>query len=472
MAVNTPNAVYSENLPVWQMMDDVCGTERDVKAKTTQYLPLVCACEDAKLNELMYEAYLKRAVFYPITADTLQSNIGLAFAEDPDFVADGMDFLEKDADGAGMSLWQLAQVGLGYQLQYGRGGFLVDHPPVTGGVSKTDVLKKGIRPTVTLYNPKNILNWRTRFINGSHLISLLVLQETSFEVDPMDEFKEIEVKTYRVLRLDEQDEYTVQLYTQRGSEEIKEGELLKPTNKNGSRWKYIPFQPIGAKANDFHIDAIPLEPIASINLAHYRNSAEYEQNLFYSNQAQPVISGLSPVDLQRLQGGGVKLGAATPILLSGNGAFQYVQTQTSGVAKEGMQDKLTYMQLLGAKLTESNEVAKTATQSDNEQMTKHSVLSLCVANMNEAMENVLNWCAEYYGSGYNAKFTIKQDFAKGKISLEELKQYQTMVAAQLMSQETFWNIVRTGKKPINEFSDEMLLIEKQTDGTSNQEQLE
>ena len=94
------------------------------------------------------------------------------------------------------------------------------------------------------------------------------------------------------------------------------------------------------------------------------------------------------------------------------------------LAREAMNDKKQYMQDLGAKLLDSSAVNKTATQINSEDATNHSVLSLCVSNLNEAMEYCLKWCAAFYGSGSNARFAIKQDFARGRISLEDLKFYQ------------------------------------------------
>ena len=459
MSVEQTNALYNSMLSVWNEMDDVCMGERQVKAMRERYLPMINACDDTQENIAYYDAYLKRAVFYPIAKDTLQNNVGLAFSEDPSFEPDGMDFLKSDADGAGNSLYQLNQTALNHLLKYRRGGYLVDHPVNEGGASRSDVAN-GIRPTVVLYSPKSIINWRVKKINGTYKTSLVVLLEKSTQVDPHDEFNEVEVKNYRVLRLDEDNKYCVQVYSD-ASGKLEASDVYYPTNSKGSKWGFIPFQPIGAQVNDFNIDEIPLEPIASVNLAHYRNSAEYEQSVFYTSQVQPVITELDEAWRDWLKENGMVLGSATPLMLPSGADFKYVQTNESNSAKDGMTDKLNYMQLLGSKVTEANQVAKTATQSDNEQMTKHSVLSLCVSNLNEAMESVLFWCSEYFGSGDKAKFTIKQDFAKGKIGLEELKFWQSEMVAENISKETFYYIKKNGKLPEIDFEGEQARIESE-----------
>ncbi|MFY0084761.1 DUF4055 domain-containing protein, partial [Acinetobacter baumannii] len=74
-------------------------------------------------------------------------------------------------------------------------------------------------------------------------------------------------------------------------------------------------------------------------------------------------------------------------------SFDYKQVAESTLAKQAMDAKEKYMQAMGAKILETEQVNKTATQSNNEKLAQYSVLSLCVANTNEAMEYALKWCA-------------------------------------------------------------------------------
>jgi hypothetical protein len=76
------------------------------------------------------------------------------------------------------------------------------------------------------------------------------------------------------------------------------------------------------------------------------------------------------------------------------------------------------------------------------------------------MEYCLNWCAAFYGSGNDAKFTIKQDFARGRISLDDLKFYQSEVVAGRMSAKTLHEIMATGKIPELDFDEERIRIEE------------
>lgn len=462
MAVNTPNKAYNDALLTWQMMDDVCSGSQAVKRGGIKYLPQACSCGDKAQDDKLYNDYKARAVFYPVTKDTQQNLVGIAFSEDPSFEDDGMDFLAEDADGSGKSIFQIAQTALGEQLKKGRGGFFVDYPQVQGGVSKADVAK-GIRPTIVFYDAIDIINWRVRKIGGTWKTSLIVLSEKSMIVDPHDEFTEKEVTNYRVLKLDDDNLYCQQLY-QDIDGALTPQEVFYPLNAKGQKWTEIPFMPLGSQSNDFNMDSIPLESLATINLAHYINSAEYENSVYICGQVQPVINELDDDWRDWLAKNGTKLGSANLLTLPKGSSFAYVSASIDMVAKEAMDAKMSYMSALGAKVLDKAEGNKTATQVDSEDTKNYSVLSLCVANLNEAMENCLRWCAEYHGSGFDAKFTIKQDFAVGEIGLEELKFYQSEVVAGRMSKETLHYIIQNGKKPEISFEEEEARVAAQGQG--------
>lgn len=465
MTVDTQNALYKENIDRWQMMDDVCNGARAVKKASTKYLPYNFNCQTETESKDRYLAFLARAVFYPVTKDTLNNNVGLAFSEDPEFDPDGMDFLKNNADGAGTSIYQLNQKALGLLLKHGRGGFFVDYPQTESGATRADVEQRGIRPTVTLYDAKQIINWRVKKFGGVFKTSLIVLYEESVQIDPQDEFSNKLVKTYRVLRLDDEQKYSVQVYTDSTGELIA-GDIIQPRNSKGQLWDFIPFICIGSQVNDFSIDEIPLEAMAEINLAHYRNSASYEQAVHICGEVQPVMSELDEDWRNYLVENGIKLGSYTPLLLPQGGKFEFVSAQVEMLSLDAMKEKMDYMSALGAKVTDVSLSAKTATQVDSEDIKAYSVLSLCVANLNEAAEYYLKWCADYYGSGYEAKFAIKQDFAVGEISLDELKFYQSEVVAGRMSKQTLHEIIATGKKLEISYEDEQKRIEEDQNGVT------
>ena len=446
MAVDSKHPLYDENLYRWKLVNDVCDGSQSIKKMGVQYLPVVNACATDAENLAYNDSYRQRAVFFEVTKDTLQSHVGLAFSEDPTLKPDGLDFLKKNADGNGKSIYQLNQLALEGLLRQGRGGFFVDFPSVTGSMSQAEIERLNIRPSIVYYPSLNIINWDKRKVGGVYKNSLIVLHEVSEKRDEQDGFKFKKFNRYRVLRLEENNTYSVQVYSDESGSIVADEKVL-PKKKGGAFFDEIPFIPLGSQVNDFSIDSIPLESLALMNLAHYRNSAEYENSVFICGQIQPVISGLSEEWRDHLEKSGIKLGSFSPLTLPEGGSFQFAQAESNMVAREAMKDKFDYMQALGAKVLDKTTANKTATQVNEEAATQHSVLSLCVSNLNEASEYYLKWCAEFEGRGFEAKFSIKQDFARGEIGLEELKFYYELVVSGDLSKQTFHEIRTTGKVP-------------------------
>ena len=462
MAVNSKHPKYAEFEGRWKVVHDLCDGANAVKKAGVLYLPEIRVSKDQKENDLRNQAYRDRAVLYEITKDTKQELIGIAFSEDPNFDPDGMEFLKYNADGTGKSYYHLMQSALGGLLDAGRGGLFVDYPQTDGATSVAEVERLGILPTVVHYKTLSIINWGVRKVGAHFKTALVVLAEKDSIVDPSDEFRLKEIQLYRVLRLDQNGEYCVQIYSDRTGTLQADSEPYYPTDANGAKWNEIPFIPLGSVANDWEIDNIPLESLALMNIAHYHNSAEYENSVFLCGQIQPVMTGLDTDWRDWLQENGVMLGSTTPLMLPTGATFTFAQAEEQMIAKEAMEAKEKHMKALGAKLLEENQVVKTATESNNESMAKYSVLSLCVANLNEASEIVLRWCAKYFGSGDKAKFTIKQDFAKGKLSLDALKFYNELVQQGKLSRETFHTIRTTGKVPEIDYEEEEQRIEAET----------
>ena len=181
-------------------------------------------------------------------------------------------------------------------------------------------------------------------------------------------------------------------------------------------WDRIPFVIGGSDSNDWCEQNIPLESLAKMNLAHYRNSADYEQSAFICGQVQPWMSGVSEQRMEALEKQQIRIGAGAMIMLEENGKFGFAQAEPNGLAGEAMDKKYAIMQALGAKLAqESDSKVRTATQSNHEAGVQNSTASMCVSNLNEAIHDAILLSHEYLGITYTAKdgeylFKAKQDF--------------------------------------------------------------
>ena len=381
----------------WEMVRRVCRGAQAVKGGG--FLPYLNAQDESDENKARNEAYVDRAVFYNVTGRTRDGLLGLAFRRDPDTeqLPEKLKYLLQNADGNGSSIYQQSQAAVVSVLETGRHGLLVDY---------SESLSK---PLIKSYQAEDIINWRTEIVDGETHLTLLVLHEiheeaTGYETTCIDQWREYVladgVVTTRLWRK-----------TSAGIAQVSEDVILK--SSRGSL-PAIPFVFIGAQNNDESIDEAPLFDLAHLNVAHYRNSADYEDSVFFAGQAQPWISGLTEEWRDHLEKSGIYVGSRSPIPLPVNGAFGFAQVQPNTLAKEAMDQKEAQMSALGAQLLENSKAAKTATQDDNEKEATTSVLSTVVGNVSEAYARAFVFCGQFLGQEFSppAQYKINQDFVR------------------------------------------------------------
>lgn len=369
---------YKAAAPQWKLVRDVCRGGEDINT----YLPELVEQDDARKKKRNKD-YQDRAVFYPITGNTRNGMIGMAFKKDPLVaVIEKLSCLKDDADGAGSSIYQLAQSSLESVLEVGRHGLYVDY----NSDSKL--------PYIFQYRAEDIINWRTARINGRTMLTLVVLRET---VEEEDGFGFKDAVQYRVLAI-EDGHFICRVYRKAVGQSVFQidSEYIPERAGNGA-WEEIPFTFIGAQNNDHTIDEAPLLGLAKINLGHYRNSADYEDSVFFCGQVQPYLGGLDTTWRDHLEKTGVVVGSRSPVMLPKDGFFGYAQAQPNMLAKEAMDSKRDYMVALGAQLVSADSKVKTVIQSVGEQNAQTSILSICCSNVSDAFSKALMWCAEYLG---------------------------------------------------------------------------
>jgi hypothetical protein len=426
----------------WRLVRDVCKGSETIKKAGTLYLPQPNAQDETKENKARYVAYLARAVFYGATGFTKNSLVGAVFRTWPTLtVPSALDYVNKDVDGQGVSIYQQSQSVIGHLLEVGRHGLLVDYPSVeSGAVSVADSVAGGIRPTIASYVAECIINWKTRKVGGQYLLSLVVLKELvdedtddGFGIEPKDQ--------YRVLRLTAEGIYQQELWVESDgfSEPV---EIKTPLNGSGQPWREIPFTFVGSENNDSSIDGAPLYDMAEINVGHYRNSADYEEASYLVGQPQPWMSGLDEQWRDHLEENGIYLGSRAPWLLPSGGACGMLQAQPNSLAKEAMDAKEVQMVALGARLIEAGSAVKTATQANNESAAEHSVLSLVVSNTSEVYTRCLGWMAQFMRIAGAPEYKLNQDFTQVSLDATIMAALFNAVQGGKLPEADFWQYLR------------------------------
>lgn len=458
MTVTAKHPSYVENIDLWHKVDDVCKGQHAVKAGREKYLPRHNKSDTSTQAMDAYNAYLESAVFYGVTGKTLNSLVGAAFGKLPNFQRpDDLEYLERNANGQGVSIYQLGQAALRYLLKNYRCGIYVDFPHVEPSRTKADDAVKRAYPMIHIINPKSIINWDTVMVGNQQKLSLLVIHEDISERDA-DGF-DFKIKTqYRVLRL-ENGVFTIQLYVKSGDEGFVPSKKYEPTDYNGNKWDYIPFSFIGAIDNAPIIDNAPLLELADLNLAHYRDSADFQESVYFVGQPQFYMPDIDITMYEQVKKDGLYIGCknAYPTQIG------IAQASPNTLSKQAMDDKWQQMKELGARLVEIGGGNRTATEIVSNDAVRYSVLSLCVVNISQAFTQALRWCAKFALPNVDAidtlSYEISQEFNNSSFDSSLAAQIWAAAVAGKISYATYWDYLATGELPQHGYDIELSRIE-------------
>jgi len=401
-----------------KIIDCVTG-ESAIKKGATTYLPMPNADDQSSENMSRYAAYLARAVFYNVTQNTLSGLVGEVFRKDPvEEIPTALEVVLDDANGDGLTLTQFAKKATRFTLSLGRAGILTDYPAIEGGVSKADINGGSIQPTITVYRATEIINWKTSKTLNKTVYTLIVLKEFYDSEDDADGFSVTLKEQIRVLRLRD-GVYGVQLYRSGAVY----GEEIIPTDSNGNSFDVIPFTFIGSENNDSEVDYAPMLSIASINIGHYHNSADYEESSFTTGQPTVVVSGITEEWAKNVLNGELRMGARGGIMLPEGGGANLLQTEPNTMPFEAMLHKERQMVALGAKLVENKEVQRTATEAGIDNANETSVLANIAKNVSAAIVFALEFAARFVGvEGEEIKYALNTDFMIARMTAQDRAQ--------------------------------------------------
>lgn len=442
MPVSSVRKELRDKLTQYELIDDCLVGEQRIKYRKEKYLPRPNPTDNSPENEARYDAYITRANFMNIGQQTLLGMRGQVFLRDP--LVEVPTLLEPvivDATGGGVPMEQLAQEAVDKNLAHGRAGLYVDYPnmtnPETGetiGASIQQVETGQARPTFKLLHAKDVINWRTKRRGAKLVLSLVVFREDYEEAD--DGFEATKVKDqWRVLRLDENDIYTIEIYRDKNG--TVPFDRYVPKDADGNMFDEIGFTFIGATNNEPTVDEPPLYSICSLNIGHYRNSADYEESVYQLGQPTFWFSGLTQKWISDVfQDKPIPIGALGAIALPADGAAGILQAEPNTLAKEAMDQKEAQMLALGAKLIEGSQTQRTATEADYDNISETSVLSTIAKNVSSAIQWGLIYACRFIGVVPPAEgqegavaYELNTEFDLVSLSPEERKtiisEYQT-----------------------------------------------
>lgn len=459
MPVATKHPDYSKYLPIWERTRDAVRGSVSVKDKKHVYLPVPdneSNRESKGTETARYRQYLKRAVFTNFTGRTKNALVGAAFRKDSELeIPEALEYLREDATGDGLSVFQLAKDELSNLLETGRVGFLVDYPETPENISAEDA--QYFHANIIPYAAEQIINWKTEAINGRKLLVLVVLAESYIDSD--DEFAHDSKTQYRVLRLTEEG-YSQQLYR----DEMPYGEEIFPTKSDGTKWDEIPFLFVGAKNNDSTIDDAPLADIAEVNIAHYRNSADYEESCFLTGQPSLFITtSLTSEQWKSLNPSGIKLGSRAGHVLGETGSATLLQANPNSLVLEAMKAKESAMVMIGARIITDRAANETAEGARIRFASENSVLGDLVHNLSEGLTKAIQWVGEYMGIDTEESFfSINDTFYDKNVDPQLIMSMVTLLDRSIVAEQDIFDTLKASGVLDPERTLEMVKEERST----------
>jgi hypothetical protein len=434
MPVTQQHTEYGEMLPIWRANRDAIAGQDAIKKGGKLYLPMP---ESSDWTVADYDAYKTRAVFTNYTGRTIYGLLGMANNRPPQItLPDQIDYLFEDANMVGVKLEALGQRAISEVLTAGRFIFVADYTGQYEGDEIPTAEQSGQnRSFIASYVAEDLINWKTK----DGILTLAVFREV--EDEAADEFDTEFVNYYQVYRL-----IDGRAYYQRYREETPITEMI-PVIANGYHLEYLPIFIAGAIDNNETSDMPPITDIANLNIAHYRNSADYEEGVFIASQPMLHINigNTSSMDWQELNPNGVAIGARRGITTEG-GSVDLIQAQANTMGFEAMQQKEAQMIQLGAQIITPKSGNETVEAAKMRASTETSILNTVVNNVSDAIEQALYLCALYEGmNDPEIEFKLNTKFFD-----DEVNPQLVMAAIQLqdrgvIAKSDIRSILRKGK---------------------------
>ena len=319
-----------------------------------------------------------------------------------------------------------------------------------------DMLSTGGDPYLAGYTAESIINWRSMVVGGAPQLSLVVLQESKETPKPDDPFATETRDRYRVLQLGPTDGGGPNVYTQTIWEKQKvaggretlvaiEGPIT-PTRR-GEPLDFIPFQFFAPANLDAAISDSPIEGLVSINLSHYRTSAEIEHSAWHVGHPTYVVIG-------KLQGSNdsteLQVGPSTAWQIEQGGDVKIIQAGPGGLA--ALENRLTkkeeMMAVLGARLLEPRKTGvESAVAIDMRHRGERSLLGSIAGTTERGLSRALSVAAWWItGQKDMATVELNKDFSTAAMSPAELVQLVTAWQSGGIGGETLFYNLKAGER--------------------------
>lgn len=414
MPVDSQHKSYESYTKKWQRARDASIGQDAVHGAGKRYLPMLSG---QTIDE--YAGYLTRTSYFNATGRTVDGLVGMVSRKEPVIDATGLDNLTDDIDLQGNKLNSIAQSILREVITVGRWGALVEYPKMNDDSAKTLAQKELMneRPYASIYPTESIINWETKRINNKMQFTFIMLKESRSEA--VDEYESEDIDQWRELRLTNAGIYIQKVWERKGKtkEFVQIGADITPL-MNSKPLTHIPFFAFGSDENSLNVTDSPILPLADLNLAHYRVTADYENVSHFSGCPTLLIAGITLGENES-----VKVGSTEAIVAPDAQAHgEYIEVSgDASVLEKNLERKEKQMAAIGARFLESQ---KSGVEAEGAMQMRangeNSVLAGIAKLVADQLSNMLTFMAQWAGNNSDVTVTLNTDYMPVGMSAQQL----------------------------------------------------
>lgn len=464
--------LFTTRLRQWQDARDCYEGEDAVKLRKSLHLP-----RPGGMTDDQFAAYLLRAVFYGVTERTVLGLTGtiMRVPPIPQNFPDSIEPKIGKATADGNNLTTLAMRAAIELLTTGRYGILVDMPQGENAEAS---------PYFATYHTEDITNWRTTLVKDEEVVSRVMLREAVVTRGSIiyERFRELLLENgVYIQRIWEFKLEDIEA-TGEGGEDSTPAvtDIGKPVEEftpkvRGETLDFIPFVGLTSYDLSFIVRKPPITDLVRMNLAHFRNSADYEHSLFLTACPTPYIIGeMDDKNIPTKIGSGGLWHIASPASDVELGMLEFSGTGIDSI-REAMEDKKEQMRAIGAQLIVAGGPAETAEAVKMKNKESGSVLVNTSAALGLGLTRAYQWAAHFAGEPDEVveEINVKTntDFVETKLDPAALTALVAAWQDKVVSYETLHRNLQEGEvaDPLQTAQDELDKIAEEAEKAKGEE---
>lgn len=416
MKINEYSSERAAKLNLWQRNHDHCAGADAVKGAGTAYL-----AQPHYMTVDQFTAHLAGVEYFPAASRTLNSFTGLVYRKAPALVApDAIKQLGSAITANGLSLEELSRESFKEYAATNDGALLVDFPPAETPLSVADAIAQDIRPFVSLYPAKAILETRHSVRGGRKVLSYIRLYDSD------EQIRELEMIA---------DRYTVTIHQLDGGE-WSEASRTIPL-KAGKPLTALPV----VLLNDGGTRAA-FADLCELNNVHYQHSSKLAIAMIWVTAPIVTVAGVKEdVELKHQPG-------ALWRFTDEKVKTDFLEYKGDGVPliERNLQQLEKHLAWLGSRMLVTEKApAEDAGSAARRHSSENSILAMMANHVSSRIEATLKIFADWWGQGSDITFKLNTDFAPIPVEPALLSQVMTMANVGQMPREAFFEFLQTGE---------------------------